>query len=398
MTTSPHILIAGAGIGGLATALALLQRGIDVDLYEQAPELTELGAGVQIGANGTRLLIHLGLADALAPHICEAAIKIVRMWNTGQTWKLFDLGEDSIARFNAPYWFVHRGDLHQALLTAVLTLKPDAVHANARCHGFTQHGNHLTLHLEDGRHVEGDALIGADGVHSAIRSQIHDQIETEFLGIIAWRGLARMDKLPPELRQPVGTNWIGPGGHVVTYPLRAGKVLNFAGFGERDDWKVESWTEPGTRDECATDFKGWNPLVHDIIRAIDAPYKWALVGRPPLTSWTRGNVTLLGDAAHPMLPFLAQGAIMAIEDAIVIARCMEKYTDPATAFAHYQATRIQRTTDVVNGSAANAQRFHNATLADPATAIRYVDEQWQPDAIRLRYDWLFEYDATTVAI
>ncbi|MGE3248296.1 MAG: FAD-dependent monooxygenase, partial [Beijerinckiaceae bacterium] len=256
MASKPHVLIAGAGIGGLAAALALLQKGYDVDVYEQAPELLEFGAGVQMAANGTRVLIHLGLEKALEPWVCEAAAKEVRIWNTGQTFKLFDLGDDSIRRFGAPYWFVHRGDLHTALKNAVLALKKDAIHTSARCAGYTQTGNRVTLEIADGRKVDGDILVGADGVHSLLRQQMHDPSKSEFLGIIAWRGLIERSKLSPNLQRMVGTNWVGPGGHVITYPIHGGQWLNFVGFGERDDWRLEGWYEKGTKDECAQDFVG----------------------------------------------------------------------------------------------------------------------------------------------
>lgn len=191
---------------------------------------------------------------------------------------------------------------------------------------------------------------------------------------------------------------VGPGGHVITYPLRRGEIMNFVGFGERDDWKIESWTEKGTKAECAADFQGWHPLVHQIIAVLDQPYKWALVGRAPLAAWTKGRVTMVGDACHPMLPFLAQGANQALEDALVLARCLDAHTDVAVALARYEVLRLERTTKIVNGSVESGRRFHNPTLADPAAAIAYVDREWQPDKVRMRYDWLFEYNAGKVAV
>jgi salicylate hydroxylase len=394
----PHVLIAGAGIGGLTAALALLQRGYDVDVYEQAPQLLEFGAGVQIAANGSRVLTALGLGERLHDLVCMAAGKEVRIWNTGQTFKLFDLGEDSIRRFGAPYWFVHRGDLHAVLRDAVLALKADAIHTGARCVGFDQDGQRVRLQIEDGRVAHGDCVVGADGVHSRLRRQMFDEGSTEFMGIIAWRGLAPRASLSPELQRLVGTNWVGPGGHVITYPLRGGEIMNFVGFGERADWTVESWNTPGTKEECAADFVGWHPLIHEIIQKVDQPFKWALVGRSPLETWTRGRATLMGDACHPTLPFLAQGAIMAIEDGFVLARCFDASADVEEAFKRFEAARVERTTKIVLGSTAAGKRFHNPVLADPQAAVDYVEREWAPENTRTRYDWLFEYDATTTPV
>ncbi|HEY1931594.1 MAG TPA: FAD-dependent monooxygenase [Acetobacteraceae bacterium] len=395
--TRPRVLIAGAGLCGLTTALALLRQGCDVRVYEQARELKEVGAGVQLGSNGTRVLIALGLEVAMRQVICEPTGKEIRLWTTGQSWPVFDLGTESVQRYGAPYWFAHRGDFHTVLLRAVRQIGPGVVHAGMACTGYTQTDSNVTLHLDSGDHVSGDVLLAADGVHSAIRRQMFGEGHAVFSGIIAWRGLVPMERLPPHMRRLVGTNWVGYGGHVVTYPLRRGEILNFVGAVERDDWRVESWTEAGTRDECARDLTHWNEDIQTIVRNIDVPYKWALLGRDPLPHFAQGRVCLLGDAAHPTLPFLAQGANMALEDAAIVARALNAYP-VVEALRRFEAARLERTAAIVRGSAENTKRFHNPALGDSAGAAAYIDQEFAAEKIRQRYDWLYEYDALTVAI
>jgi salicylate hydroxylase len=392
-----RILIAGAGIGGLTAALALLRNGIDVEVYEQATELKEVGAGVQLAANGTRVLYALGIGEELKALSCEAQGKEIRLWNTGETWKLFDLGPASIERYGFPYFTVYRPDLLDVLARAVRHEKADAIHLGSRSVGFVQDEKSVTLKLESGATVRGDALVGADGVHSQIRQALLGPDRPEFTGTIAWRGVVPMERLPSHMARMVGSNWVGPGGHIVHYPLRAGKVMNFVGVLERSDWRIESWSARGTREELAADYRGWHEDIQAFIREIEVPYKWALMVRPPLERWTSGRVTLLGDAAHSMLPFLAQGAIMAIEDGFILARALVEYDAP-DALMHYEAARRDRTRRTVEGSAANMHRFHNRLLADPAQAREFIDREWAGARIADRYEWLFSYDATTVLI
>lgn len=392
-----RVLIAGAGIGGLTAALALLRSGIDVEVYEQAPELKEVGAGVQLAANGTRVLYALGVGEELKALSCEAQGKEIRHWQTGETWKLFDLGPASIERYGFPYFTVYRPDLLEVLARAVRRAKPDAIHLGARCAGFTQDDASVTLQLENGATVRGDALIGADGVHSRIRQTVLGPDRPEFTGTIAWRGVVPMERLPKHMARMVGSNWVGPGGHIVHYPLRAGKVMNFVGVLERGDWRIESWTARGTTEELASDYRGWHEDIQAFIRAIDTPYKWALMVRAPLERWTSRRVTLLGDAAHSMLPFLAQGAVMAIEDGFVLARALAQY-GVEDGLQHYEAARRDRTRRTVEGSAANMHRFHNRALADPVEGKRFIDREWTSQRIADRYEWLFRYDAETVPI
>jgi len=350
---------------------------------------------LQLSANGTRVFHELGIGEELKAISCEATGKEIRLWNTGESWKLFDLGKVSVERYGFPYVTVYRPDLLDVLARAVRGIKPDAIHLGSKCVGFTQDGR-VTLHLERGE-ASGDALVGADGVHSRVRQGLFGADRPGFTGIIAWRGIIPMERLPPHMARMVGVNWVGPGGHVVHYPLRDGKVMNFVGALERADWQVESWSARGTTEELAADFKGWHEDVQALIRNIPAPYKWALMVRAPMPRWTLGRVTLLGDACHSMVPFLAQGAVMAIEDGFVLARCLEKY-DVAEALGRYERARLERTRRAVEGSADNITRFHNRALKDPATAREFVAREWAGQNVAARYEWLFRYDATTAAL
>lgn len=395
----PHILIAGGGIGGLCAALALLRRGFDVDVYEQAPELKEVGAGLQLSPNGNRVLFDLGLREPIERMAAMPAGKEIRLWNTGQSWNLFDLGAESVKRYGFPYFMMHRADLLQALADGVRAWNPNAIHLGRRFSGFEQLDGRVVLKFESGEEVSGDVLIGADGVHSRIREGLLGPDAPVFTGCVAWRGLIPMSKLPERLRRSVGTNWVGPGAHVIHYPVRGGELLNFVGIVERDDWQVESWTETGSIEECARDFAGWNEDIHDLIKLLDHPHKWALMGRRPLSRWSEGSVTLLGDACHPTLPFLAQGAIMALEDGLVLARCLEAQPDHIeAALKVYEELRKDRTTRIVEKSAENAKRFHADVLSTAGEAEAYISLEWSMDKIVERYAWLFEYDATVVPV
>ncbi len=393
------VAIVGGGIGGLTAALALLRHGIDVEVYEQAPQLKELGAGVQISANGTRVLYALGLGPAIERAGVIVAGKEIRLWNTGQTWKLFDLGAVSVERYGFPYMMFHRGDLHGVLVDAIGREKSGVLRLDHKCVAVEQSADGVQIEFENGEKARAPILIGADGVQSRVRACLFGADRPEFTGIVAWRGLIPRASVPAGVKMEIGTNWVGPGGHVVHYPVRGGTLLNLVGLLDRDDWRVESWTVRGSIDEFANDFRGWHADVQAMIRSVDIPYKWALFSRPPMPRWTDRRVTLLGDACHSMLPMLAQGAVMALEDGYVLARCLKTYAaDQIAAIARYETARRDRTNKAVQGSAENAKRFHNPDLAHAAGADAYVSREWQEERVKQRYEWLFTYDATSAAI
>jgi len=399
MAAHDRIAVIGAGIGGLATALALLRRGLDVEVYEQAPQLGEVGAGIQISSNGTRVLYALGLEEALRRVQVLPSRRQIRHWSTGETWDWFELGAVSAKRYGTPHVMLHRADLHALLAEAVGRLKPDAVHLAKRCIGLTQSDRQVEIRFETGETASAAYVIGADGIHSRVRECLFGPDRPQFTGVVAWRAVVPMEKLPSRLAQMVGTNWLGPRGHVLHYPVRRGELMNYISLVERDDWQIESWTVAGTRSELANDYRGWHADVHAIIANIETPYKWALMVREPMPQWSQGRITLLGDACHPTLPFLGQGGVMALEDGYVVAACPQRYfTDPAKALGRYEELRKERSAAVVRAAHENRKQVFSPALADKDAIAVSVAREWQQVRLRERFEWLYAYDATAAAI
>jgi salicylate hydroxylase len=392
-------MIVGGGIGGLTAALSLLKRGIDVAVYEQSAQLREVGAGIQLGANGTRVLYALGLKEALAQSQVIPDRRELRHWRTGETWTWFELGAASAQRYGTPHIMLHRSDLHGVLVNAVRRLKPDAILLGRKCVAVNQTAEHAEIRFEDGTAAQAPFAIGADGIHSKVRVALFGESKPVFTGCVAWRGLVPMERLPRHMQRMVGTNWLGPHGFVLHYPVRRGELMNFVPVVERDDWQIESWVSEGTTGELANDFRGWHSDVHALIENIETPYKWALMVRDPMETWSRGRITLLGDACHPTLPFLGQGGVMSIEDSYVLAACLEKYfSDPSRAFARYEEIRRERTAMVVRKAQENRAMAFEPRLADDNAVAEAIARDWLQVRRKERLDWLYNYDATAIEI
>jgi salicylate hydroxylase len=336
-----RILIAGGGIGGITTALALRKRGIDAILFEQAEAFREVGAGIQLSANATRILRPLGLANALARVAVCPEGRDYRAWDTGERLYWTPLGQQAEAHFGAPYYHAHRADLLDVLVNA---LGDDGVYLNARVETFEQDRHGVIVTLADGRSMTGDVLVGADGIHSTVRAQLFGREQPRYTGCVAWRGLVPAERLTHlDLGQVTGV-WIGPNRSIVQYYVSAGRTFNWIGISRSSDAAQESWLAEGRVEDALTEYAAWHPTIRTVIRATPRVLRQALYDREPLIDWRVGRVVLLGDAAHPMMPFYAQGAAQSIEDAYILAGCLAWRTeDPVAALERYVQLRQPRT-------------------------------------------------------
>ena len=362
--TRHRILIAGAGIGGLTAGASLLQAGYDVTIFEQASELSEIGAGLQISANATHVLHHLGLGARLAEVGVRPGAYVFRLHDTGEEIHRFALSDEHERLHGAPYYQLHRADVHTLLAAKVIKLKADAIRLNCRVTGFEESGDSVKLRLADGTIVQGDLLVGADGLKSVISQQIVGNVPATYTGDAAWRITVPVERLPQNFMDQVMMVWMGPGRHVVTYYLRAGALLNFVGLVETDEVSEESWTAKFPWERFKQDFEGWHADVQTIVDAADRDgcYRWSLHYRPAITNWSTRRATLLGDSVHPTLPYLAQGACMAIEDGAVLTRALDHADSIPDALQLYQRNRVDRTVRIVNQSTANRALFHLRTV------------------------------------
>lgn len=354
---SLKVIVIGGGIGGTAAAHALLRAGCEVRIFEQVQAKTEVGAGIQISPNASRLLQRYGLTEALEKRAVRPVEIEVRRWQDGASLSREELGDAIERDYGAPYYHVHRADLLSVLSDA---LPAGAMATGRRCVGTTQTAAGVIAMFDDGSSVEGDVLVGADGIHSEIRRTLFGDERPRFSGNIAYRGLAPAERIA-HLRLPYkSTNWMGPGGHFVHYFVSAGRFLNFVAVSEQATWEGESWTDRGSIADARRLYEGWHPQIHEILGAVDETFKWGLFDRAPLDTWSVGRITLLGDACHPMLPYMAQGAAQSIEDGATLAACLKSVAaaDVAPALARYESLRKPRTASVQAAARGNSITFH----------------------------------------
>ena len=351
------IAVVGGGIGGLTTAAALLRAGFDVQVYEQSGALCEVGAGIQLGPNCTRILRDLDLLPAVERVAVRPRMFEFRRWDDGRVLSATPLGAELERAYGAPYLHVHRGDLVERLAAA---LPADRLEFGRRCVDVRVRGERAEVEFADGSRVDADLVIGADGIHSTVRAAVFGAEAPRFTGHVAYRGLVPADRVAHLPIERNGTVWPGPGSHVVHYYVAAGRLLNVVCLTEEGSWTRESWTDEGDTAQLRATFAGWHPVVTGIIDALDTPLKWALFDRDPLPGWSQGPVTLLGDACHAMLPYSAQGAAQAIEDAAVLTACLTANAtrDLGVALAQYEAMRLYRTAKIQAMARRNGQRFH----------------------------------------
>lgn len=377
-----RVVVIGAGIGGLAAAGALHRSGIEVAVYERAAELGEVGAGLQLGPNAVKVLRALGVEEKLRPLAAEPVNILSLAWDDAHLRMTEPLKGPAEARFGAPYLTAHRADLH-GLLQALV---PDAsVNLGARCVRVEMAGAGAVAHFADGSAVEADAIVGADGIHSVVRESLFGNSPARFTQQIAWRAMVPIDCVPRRVGPGKSVaispldylGWIGPNGHVICYPIRGGAMYNLFIGHVSEEWVAESWTAPSTLNDILDAHAGWNEALLEMLSHVQDTYKWGIYDRDPLPQWTSGAITLAGDAAHPMMPTLAQGAAITLEDAYAVARHLAAGNAPQVALKAYEAERLSRARRVQ--LQAREQFQNNRKVPAPPPLSR---------------DWIFEHDAT----
>lgn len=387
------IVIAGAGIGGLTAALALKNSGFEPEIHERSDLAAESGAGIQLSPNAVKVLFALGLREPLEAVGFEPKAVRLRSFSSARLIAYRPLGPFSTDRYGAPYLHMRREALHSVLRTAVAD-RGIPLLTGSEVRGFETTAAGVEVASGSGT-LSGDLLVAADGIHSGLRSNFAAD-EPRFTGMVAYRAVVPTAALPAKLVEPTATVWMGPGRHLVHYYVDQGEQVNLVAVVESDAWREESWRTPAEASELLDAFSGWHRKVRTLLEAAGDCHKWALFDRPSLPRWSDARVTLLGDAAHAMLPFLAQGAAMAIEDAWVLSRVLEHREDdaPTAALEQYQQLRRMRTDKVAEASRQQGEMFHlHAPGARLARDLRLgIGCRLLPEIAMAQYDWLHGYD------
>jgi len=389
---SRTIIVAGAGIGGLTAALALIRAGFRVVVIEQAERLEETGAGIQLSPNATGILIALGAGDHLKHRaVAPEAIRVVRAANAREIVRI-PLGGAAALRYGAPYWVIHRADLQAGLLETLEATSDFVLRLGSKVEDYAVHAHGITVQARrESASIDehGVALIGADGLWSTLRGRLGDRATPRFRNRTAWRALVPADRLPHGARAPATVLWLGPDAHLVHYPVKGGAMINLVAI-VSDDRRVKGWSAAGRRADLLARFSQWHKDARTLIAAGQAWQRWSLYDRPLPHPWGVGPVTLLGDAAHPMLPFLAQGGAMAIEDAAVLAACLARHSeDPPVGLRLYEGLRRRRAARAQREARRNGRVYH---LKGPAAFARNLGlAVVGGNRLLRRYDWLYDW-------
>ena len=385
-----EVLIVGAGIGGLTLAHALIQRDIRVRILERAPALKAVGAGIQIPPNAMKVLRAIDLEEVVKNKAFQPKAIEARIGMSGRHVFDIPLAHAAENRWGAPYLHIHRADYIAALSKS---LPGGILELNAGVIGYENESDGVSVHLADGRKTRSQYLVGADGIRSYVRKHMLRPDAPQFTGNMAWRIVVPAERLGALAPNPTACAWFGPNRHAVTYRLGAnGDLVNFVGVVEQDSWREEGWSIPGEKSDAQKDFEGWHPIIQNILDTADNFHKWALFDRAPLSHWVDGRVALMGDAAHPMLPFLAQGAAMAVEDAWVLAEIISESQN----LVEYEKRRLDRTSKVQAVSRANMGLFHKASRASQLMTYgpMWMAAKLDPNIVHRRMDWLYGHDVT----
>ncbi|WP_043837547.1 FAD-dependent monooxygenase [Muricoccus aerilatus] len=387
--------IVGGGIGGLALAAALRQNGLEPRLFERSAAFGEVGAGIQMTPNAVKVMRALGLFEELRAVSFLPQNIIGRNWRSGRVMWRTPLAEDCPRLYGAPFFHVHRADLHRILAEQLL---PGEARLASPCVGIRQAGNTAAAVFADGTEFEADVIVGADGIHSIVRRELFGDEPALYTGNMCWRAVVPFDRQPLDFVSPDSSFWLGPNGHVVTYYVSSGRAVNIVAVLESKDWVAESWTTPSTREELMAGYAGWHPNLQKLFSNVTDTFKWGLFDRDPMPGWTKGRATLLGDAAHPMLPFLSQGAAMAIEDGYVLASSLAAAENPVEGLARYEALRRPRTARVQLEARERGKTYHlSSRFAQIKRDVKYfVRSVINPQTTGLGANWVYDYDATTV--